>query len=165
MQFTPKSLVASTRFGFGMVLLVSQIVHAQECRPILTTMIGTVYPCIQSPGGLCSDGVIQSGILRGTKLAIYTNAGLSAGLPATEPPEVLSYNAEAVFTTQHGELHLNQIGINDPFRMVYTELNRVVGGTGSFANASGNLFISGNLYDNGSRFDGDVTGTLCSSGR
>jgi len=144
-----------------MLLLVGQAAHAGQCRRIFTTIVGTAFPCAESPGGLCSDGDIRRGILKGTKFAVYTNSGPSAGLPATEPPEVLSYNAEATFTTRRGELHLNQLGVSDPFRQVYTELNRVVGGTGRFEGASGDLFISGNLYDEGSRFDGLVTGTLC----
>ena len=111
--------------------------------------------------GLCADGVIWSGILKGTKLAVYTAAGPSAGLPEVEPPSVLSYSAEAVFTADQGELHLDQLGVLDPFRQVFTELSRVIGGTGRFENATGDLFISGITNIDGTAFESDVTGSLC----
>jgi hypothetical protein len=46
-------------------------------------------------------------------------------------------------------------------RQVFTELNRVVGGTESFYQASGDLFISGTLSIDGTEFESEMTGTLC----
>ena len=43
----------------------------------------------------------------------------------------------------------------------FTELDRVIAGTGLFANASGVLFISGDSYADGSGFDGRISGKLC----
>ena len=93
---------------------------------------------------------------------MYTSAAPSAGL-WTEPPTVLSYSADAVFTTRYGELHLNQLGVVDTERTVFTEINRVVGGTGRFTNASGDLFISGTNSSSEfvTDFTSKVTGTLC----
>jgi len=144
------------------LLFGGQTGQASECKVINTTLDGSTFPCAQSPGGLCADGIIWSGILRGTKLAVYTAAAPSAGLPPeVEPPLVLSYAAEAVFTTDQGELHLDQLGVLDPFRQVFTELNRVVGGTGRFDQASGDLFISGTLSLDGTAFESEVTGIVC----
>lgn len=143
------------------LLFGSQVSQASECKVIKTTLDGSTFPCGESPGGLCAEGTIWSGILRGTKLAVYTAAAPSAGLPEVEPPSVLSYSAEAVFTTDQGELHLDQLGVLDPFRQVFTELNRVVGGTGRFDQASGDLFISGTVSLDGTEFESDITGSVC----
>ena len=148
-----------------MILLASffgaQTGQASECKVIITTLDGSLFPCAESPGGLCSDGFIGSGILKGTKLAIYTASAPSAGLPGTEHPFVLSYTADATFTTDKGELYLSQLGVIDPFRQVFTELNRVVGGTGLFDQATGDLFISGTTSVDGITFESDITGTVC----
>ena len=143
------------------LLFGSQTGQASECKVINTSLDGATFPCAESPGGLCADGTIWSGILKGTKLAVYTAAAPSAGLPDVEPPFVLSYAAEAVFTTDQGELHLDQLGVLDPFRQVFTELGRVVGGTGRFDQASGDLFISGTMGLDGTSFESEVTGTVC----
>ena len=143
------------------LLFAGQTSQASECKIIKTTLDGSLFPCAESPGGLCADGTIRSGILKGSKLAVYTAAAPSAGLPETEFPLVLSYTADAVFTTDQGELHLSQLGVIDPFRRVFTELNRVVGGTGRFDQASGDLFISGTTNIDGTEFESDITGTLC----
>ncbi|MDH3238002.1 MAG: dirigent protein [Deltaproteobacteria bacterium] len=143
------------------LLIGNQTSQASECKKISTKLDGSTFPCAESPGGLCANGTIRSGILKGTKLAVYTAAAPSAGLPGVESPFVLSYTADAVFTTKHGELHLSQLGVSDPFQQVFTELNRVVGGTGRFYQASGILFISGTLSVDGTEFESDITGTLC----
>ncbi len=149
---------------FGLFLLagsLAQISQASECKVISTTLDGSVFSCAASPGGVCSDGTIRSGILKGTKLAVYAAAAPSAGLPGVESPLVLSYTADAVFTTDQGELHLSQLGVVDPFRQVFTELNRVVGGTGRFDQASGDLFISGTTSIGGMFFESVITGEVC----
>jgi hypothetical protein len=144
------------------LLFVSQVSQASECKVIKTRLDGSTFLCADSPVGVCADGTITSGILKGTKFAFYTAAAPSAGLP-TEPPSVLSYSAYAVFTTKHGDLHLSQLGVSDTERQVFTELNRVVGGTGRFYEASGELFISGTFSspDIITDFESEITGTLC----
>ena len=155
-----KSICSLGWILFGL-LFGNQTSQASECRAIRTKLDGSTFFCSASPGGLCADGTIRSGILKGTKLAVYTAAAPSAGLPGVESPLVLSYTADAVFTTKHGELHLSQLGVSDPLRQVFTELSRVVGGTGRFYQASGDLFISGTLSIDGTDFESDITGTVC----
>jgi hypothetical protein len=43
----------------------------------------------------------------------------------------------------------------------FTELERPVGGTGRFANASHVFFISGSMPNGGTEFDGEIHGELC----
>lgn len=141
---------------------VSQISQASECKAIQTTLDGSSFLCGDSPVGLCSNGIIRSGVLKGNKVAVYTAAAPSAGL-WTEGIWVLSYSADAVFTTKRGDLYLSQLGVADTLQNVFTEVNRVVGGTGRYHEASGYLFISGTLStsDIATDFDSNITGTLC----
>ena len=149
-------------FSTFVYVSINQPAQASDCININTTLDGATFLCGESPVGLCSDGIISRGILKSTKLAVYTSAALSAGL-WTEPPSVLSYSADAVFTTRHGELYLNQLGVADTDRKVFTEINRIVGGTRRFANATGDLFISGTNSSSElvTNFTSKVTGTLC----
>lgn len=144
------------------LLLVAEVSVGSECKVIRTTLEGSSFLCGESPVGLCSDGIIAGSILKGTKIAVYTAGAPTAGL-WTEGPSVLSYTADAIFTTGHGDLYLSQLGVMDIARKVYTEVNRVVGGTGRFHQAQGDLFISGRMTtsDLATEFDGEITGTLC----
>ena len=144
------------------LLFVSHISLASECKVINTKLDGASFLCGNSPVGLCSNGTITSGILKGSKEAVYTAAAPTAGL-WTELPSVFSYSADAVFTTERGELHLNQLGVIDTERRVFTEVNRVVGGTGRFHEASGDLYISGTVTSSGleTDFESKVTGRVC----
>ena len=158
-----------TAFFLSFLILISgslvQLAQASNCKEIDTRLNGSTFLCGESPVGLCSNGIINRGILKSTKLAAYTSAAPSAGL-WTEPPTVLSYSADAVFTSKQGALYLNQLGVVDTERNVFTEINRVVGGTGRFANASGDLFISGTNSSSEfvTNFTSKVTGTLCLAG-
>lgn len=144
------------------LIFAAQTSIASECEDIKVRLSGSSFLCGDSPVGLCSNGIIANGILKGTKMAVYTAAAPGAGL-WTEAPSVLSYSADAVFTTKRGDLYLSQLGVADTMRKVFTEINRVVGGTGHFHNASGDLFISGTLStsDITTEFASDITGTLC----
>ena len=138
--------------------------EANECKQIVTQLNGSTFPCAESPVGLCADGEITSGLLKGIKSLVYTSAAFSAGL-ATEPPTVLSYSADAIFSTDQGDLYLTQVAVSDTSRRVFTEINRIVGGTGRFEGASGNLFISGTVdsSDLVTDFESEITGAVCLS--
>ena len=161
-----RSISFATAYFAMPILLVlfslAGIVQASDCKLVNTQLNGSSFICGESPIGICADGTITSGILKGTKMAVYTAGAPGAGL-FTESPLVASYSADAVFTTKHGELHLSQLGVTDPINQIFTELNRVVGGTGRFSGATGELFISGTLNtpDLATGFESGVTGTVC----
>jgi len=138
---------------------MSQTVLASDCKNIITELDGSTFSCADSPVGFCSDGVISSGILKGTKLAVYQGLAPFAGMPGIEPETVFSYSGPATFSTNHGELWLDQVGVLDLGRGIFTELQRVTGGTGRFTNASGELFVSG-TYINETDWTSDVTGVV-----
>lgn len=159
---TITKLIGSKGLIFIGLLFISQVTFASECKVIKTRLDGSSFLCGDSPVGLCSEGSLAGGLIKGTKLAVYTAAAPSAGL-WTELPTSTSYTADAVFTAKDGELHLNQLGVIDAERQIFTEINRIVGGTGRFYQASGDLFISGsvNSPDIVTEFRSEVTGTVC----
>jgi hypothetical protein len=131
------------------------------CEPINTQLDGSLFPCPQSPVGFCAVGEVLTGLLKGTKEAVYLGASLAAGMPNAEPPSTLAYSGTQVFHTANGDLHMSVVGVSDNARLVFTEVGRITGGTGRFSNATGNLFISGTLTADGSGFQSKVTGAIC----
>ena len=140
---------------------------AGECRHLDTDLTGSIVPCAQSPVGLCAPAVAQGGILKGPKTFTFQGLAPAAGLAPLEPATVLSYSGPVVYRTSHGELHLSAIGVLDQVRLVFTEVQRVTGGTGRFAGATGDLFVSGDsagaLPSGAVPFESRVAGTICIS--
>ena len=131
------------------------------CEPINTELDGQLFPCSDSPVGMCAVGTVRTGSLKGSKEAIYLGASFSAGMPNAEPASTLSYAANQVFRTEKGDLHVSVVGVSDNLRLVFTEVARITGGTGRFTNATGDLFISGTLSPDGSGFQSKVSGAIC----
>ena len=88
-------------------------------------------------------------------------AAPAAGMSGVEAESTLSYNGELIIITRRGTLEISDVGVFDQAAGKFTELDRVIAGTGMFANASGVLFISGDSYADGSGFDGRISGELC----
>jgi hypothetical protein len=139
---------------------ITQAALAFDCKNVITDLDGSTFNCAESPVGFCSDGVITSGILKGTKLAVYQGLAPHAGMPGVEPENVFSYSGPATFSTRSGELWLDQVGVLDLGRGTFTELQRVTGGTGRFTGATGELFVSG-TYINAIDWASHVTGFVC----
>jgi hypothetical protein len=59
---------------------------------------------------------------------------------------------------------VHDLGVIDGVHSDFTELERPVSGTGRFANATNVFFISGSLLNNGTEFDGEISGELCNIG-
>lgn len=157
-------LTVTTITAFQLLGLAQQLASSDSgrpCVPVNTQLDGSIVPCVDSPVGLCAVGTVSSGVLKGTKDAIYSGASLAAGIPGLEPPSTLSYTGIQVFHTEKGDLSMKVIGVSDYVREVFTELGRITGGTGRFANATGTLFISGYLTPDGMGFRSRVTGEIC----
>jgi hypothetical protein len=141
--------------------------NASECKDVRTDLIGKIQPCAESPFGLCAPATAASGLLKGPKSFVFQGLAPTAGLAPLEAATVLSYTGPVVYHTRHGDLHLNAIGVLDQVRLVFTEVQRVSGGTGRFAGASGNLFVSGDSPGAESSgavpFESRVTGEICTS--
>jgi hypothetical protein len=154
------SVLNSTMALTAAILVFAQPASATDCKRIITDLNGTQFVCAESPIGYCSDGAITSGILKGTKLAVYQGMAPFAGMPGVEPESVFSYSGPATFSTGEGELWLDQVGVLDLGRGLFTELQRVVGGTGRFSGASGHLFVSGQFFTE-TDWTSDITGFVC----
>ena len=138
--------------------------HIVPCEPVNTQLDGSLVPCTESPIGFCAMGTVSAGVLKGSKNAVYLGASLSAGMPQVEAPSTLSYSAAQVFHTEKGDLYMSVVGVSDNAAQAFTELARITGGTGRFANATGKLFISGTLTPDGIGFQSKVTGQICFDG-
>lgn len=159
----------SLAFGLiagGLIVPLHQA-NATECRSVHTDLTGRILPCAESPVGLCAPATAASGILKGPKSFAFQGLAPTAGLAPLEPETVLSYTGPVVYRTRHGELHLSAIGVLDQVRLVFTEVQRVTGGTGRFAGASGDLFVSGDspgAEPSGAvPFESRVRGEICLS--
>lgn len=88
----------------------------------------------------------------------------SMGLPETiEPASTLSYAGVVLVTTRNdGTFSTKNIGVFDSSIGVFSQLDRIVEGTDRFANAKGNIFVSGSgNADVG--FASTVRGEICLS--
>ena len=153
------SAIAAILFTFCSQGLASEPKPAR--REVIDTQLdGSVFVCAESPVGFCASGTVSSGLLKGSKEAVYHGFSLSAGMPGFEGPGTFSYAGTQVFRTAKGDLHMSVIGVQDSPRQVFTEIARITGGTGRFTNAAGNLFISGTLTPDGTGFQSRVTGQV-----
>jgi hypothetical protein len=115
-----------------------------------------------SPTGICFSGTVTGDkLLAGTTQFIELDQAPSAGMPLTEPGTTVSFSGTLTFTTSCGTLMVRDLGVIDGARTSYTELERPVGGTGPFVNASGVFFITGTLNTNLTTMDGTISGQLC----
>ena len=111
---------------------------------------------------LCTTGTISgAGPLNGASFFTALALAPGAGLSPLVPPSTLSYTGDFVITTKQGTLTLRDVGIADFANALFTELDSITSGTGKFAGASGNWFISGFITGGGTGFDGDFDGQLC----
>ena len=133
------------------------------CLPVHTRIEASfVAEGCSSPVGLCTAGTItEGGLLNGGTRFTALAAAPAAGMYGVEADSTLSYNGELIVTTRHGVLEISDVGVFDQAAGKFTELDRVIAGTGMFENASGVLFISGDSYADGSGFDGRISGELC----
>jgi hypothetical protein len=118
-----------------------------------------------SPIGLCATGSVTIG-MGANQVATTTLIALDlapfAGMPAHEPAANASYSGTITFTTTKGDvLTVRDLGVIDSNGSTFTEIERPVGGTGIFANATGDFFISGTLSNNQNTFTGHLSGQLC----
>jgi hypothetical protein len=119
-----------------------------------------------SPVGLCTAGTLAGfpgGTTRFTALGLGGAPVGEASIvtPPAEPGTTWSYRGDLVYTTPLGELRLEDVGVLDTARGTYTELQRVMSGTGHFAGATGDLFSYGHTTPAGDGFIGAVRGSVC----
>ncbi len=141
----------------------SQATDGPGCIPIRASIEARFFTagCL-SPVGLCTAGEItRGGLLNGTTEFTALGIAVAAGMPGIEPDTTLSYHGVLTITTKHGTLEISDVGVFDQVTGVFSELDRVVSGTGRFETASGTLFIYGDAFADGSGFTGSIAGEVC----
>jgi len=115
-----------------------------------------------SPVGLCTEGKITgAGPLDSATTFLALDVAPSAGMPAVEPSANLSYSGVLTINARRGTLVTHDLGVLDAATTSFTELERPASGTGIFTHASNVFFISGAIVNNGTGFDGELFGDLC----
>ena len=165
--------MGSMRLGFtgGVILLVLLASSAsslaqtpQLCKQInarlMTVAVDPLVFWCTSPIDFCAEGTIAGdGLIQGTTQAVVL--GLYAFPPAFEPATTLSFIGDRLIQTKQGDLVLRFMGAFDSARGEFSELSRVVSGTGKFAGATGTLYLTGYSQSNNTEFFGDATGVIC----
>ncbi len=156
-------LIAGCVVALGASTFVASAEAGEKCHRVK----GKIYAAAvaegcTSPVGLCTEGTVTGGG-RLNGLTAFTTYALvpSAGMPAIEPPTEMSYSGELTLKGRRGDLHVRDLGIFSVSREKFTELARVVGGTGRFEGAYGTFFISGDLVDGGTAFSSRMHGEFC----
>jgi len=153
--------------GVAAAMMLSATPPPVTCRPVHGTIhsVFTTQNCT-SPVGLCTTGTItDAGILDGATTFAALAVAPSAGLPTVEPPVNLSYSGQLTIVASNGTLVTKDLGVLDQSHLAFTEIERPASGTGVFANPGNSVFfISGSIVENGTGFQGDLTGTVCASG-
>src|SRR5262245_21711461 len=89
-------LLAAAAIAAGLDLAIARRTAVQSgavsCEPVNTELDGSLYPCGESPVGFCAVGTARSGLLKGSKEAVYDSVSLSAGMPNVEPASTFSYS-------------------------------------------------------------------------
>lgn len=128
------------------------------CREIHAQIVAgaTVADCA-SPIGLCTDGTIDGD--HGLRGETRYTAATSATFPG-EPQTTLALTGTLEITTPKGSLATRDTFTYDSALGAFSAVERVVGGSGRFAGASGTLLLAGVIDVEGS-FVSELSGTLC----
>jgi hypothetical protein len=150
--------------GVAGMTATPRTVHAEDgCLPVrgLYHADVTTTGCT-SPIGLCASGTITRGLfLDSASVFVALDVAPSAGIPSEEPAANASYSGTLTIDALGGTLQLRDLGVIDSIHGNFSEIERPTTGTGLFANATHDFFISGSLSNNQTTFDGEITGELC----
>jgi len=133
-----------------MVLPQCMLAADEQCKKVDADQDVTV-----TGPGTTAGTITRGGILNGTTSDIFTS-----GFTPTPDPSTFSFTAMLTITTDMGTLTTSDVGIFDVVSGVFSEIARVTSGTGTFAGATGTLFISGSTTD-GIHFQDRIIGQIC----
>ncbi len=160
-----------TLIGFALLLAISltplRVEAAMGCSNVDAYMfLRAATEGCTSRAGICTIATLSSpgGFLDGaTWFFALVGATNSAGLPAaTEPSSTLSYAGNVKVTPAAGTIMTSNVGVFDPVRGAFSQLDRVVGGTEPYDRATGIIFVTatGSLE---SGFASQVRGEICTN--
>lgn len=150
--------IAISVLAFGALAASGAMANDHGCETVRTSIVTTFIPCpaeFPSPVGICTQGTIESGPLKGSTL--FRALTLVPG-----PSDTMLYTGEILVTSKHGTLTLNDFGVLDAATGRFFETQVVVAGTGKFEHATGLLTSQG--LETATGFDGTLDGAVCRDG-
>ena len=151
-------MIRAALFSLGVIWSVSTPAFTdQTCKPVVGHFEALVVPPAQCPAILCTVGRVWGG-LQGTYQFTMTTLQNSVAVPSiqffTGDSEVTTKSGDLVHGTDTGSIDL---GPNGGFASLIT----FNGGTGAYANATGQIRLRGQLDLAEGTTTGDYIGTIC----
>lgn len=137
----------------------------KKCKKVQARIVAApLLTGCTSPFGLCTAGTIEGNQgLNGT--TAFVADGITPS-PATAPdgPATIAYSGVIHITTSNGTLNVRDTGVFDTATGtqaggLFASFDRIDGGTGRVAGATGTLLIGGRTVDG--QLVAEVTGELC----
>jgi hypothetical protein len=129
----------------------------QTCKPVVGHFEASVLPPDQCAGILCTAGRVWGGV-QGTYQFVMTSLQPSGAVPS-----IMFFTGDSTIALKSGDTVLGidtgsiDLGPNGGFASLIT----FNGGTGSHANASGQIRLRGELSQADGTTIGDYLGTIC----
>jgi hypothetical protein len=146
--------------GSAIVIMSGAASAAPECRQIKGTFTLAPFaaPECTSPVGLCANGTYKGG-LKGTSVFVGSSLTPTVDTPATA---VVLLTGDNRIETRGGTLQTKDaIVLRTSGAGEFAEVDTVVGGTGEWAGASGQIIASGTFTAAGG--EGEYRGEICTT--
>ena len=148
--------------GLGLSLLAMLIVPvaAQQCKPLVGSFEAEVQPADTCPGPFCTAGRVWGGLQGNYHFT------MDKIIPNGEPevPTISFFTGHSIITLKNGEqLFGTDTGTLDlpPGHGGFASLITFTGGTGTMANATGQIRLRGEFDAESGTTSGDYIGTVC----
>jgi hypothetical protein len=144
--------------GLALVVVSGAASAAPECRQVKGkfTLAPFAAPACTSAVGLCANGTYKGG-LKGTSVFIGSSITPTADTPATS---VVLLTGDNRIETKHGTLMTKDaIVLHTTGAGEFAEVDTIVGGTGEWAGANGQIIASGTFTAAGG--EGEYSGEIC----
>jgi len=144
-------------------LIASHARAAQQCKPVVGSFEAQVVVTgCASPVGLCTAGRVWGGIQGNYEFT------MSSAAPNGEPevPTILFFTGHSKVTLKSGDVVLGtDTGVIDlpPGNGGFASLITFKGGTGTMANATGQIRLRGDFDPVAGTTSGDYLGTVCTA--
>jgi hypothetical protein len=154
MRFTPKS---STLIVLGFLLALTGTGSAQSSNRDCKEAKGTSVDVFNGAPGVAYGTISNGGWLNGTAVTTFSPGGAP-----TPDPAVFSFPADAVLTTEGGQLKYRLVFIFNSVTGIFTSMGRIdpTSSTGRFAGATGTIYLNGGGVDP-ITFVSEIAGQIC----
>jgi hypothetical protein len=109
------------------------------------------------------DGTTSGTITRGGKLNGTTQSVFTSAFTPTPDPNTFSFTDDLTLTTNEGVLQTHNVTLFDTVNGVFSAIALIDpnASTGTFAGATGVLYINGKTTDGGATFQAKIQGEIC----